>query len=512
MTTKYFNVKQGITTGNITLDAASGNITNVNWITANYFSGSGNNLSNLQGANVTGTVANATHASTANTVVDAAQPNITSVGTLTSLIVGNSTANVTITVGTANGTLTSTGNITAPYFIGNVVGNISGNIVVPGTNTSVLFNNDGNAGASSNFTFNKDTNVATINGNLIASNVYANSGTIGASLLTGTLTTAAQPNITSLGNLSSLNVTGNVLADNLTANLTVFSANVNASSNVHAAYFVGPALTSNAANITVSAATGDNSVVLVPTGTGTVDVSSKRITSLATPTQSTDAATKAYVDSVAEGLHVHASVKAATTNTLATLSGGTVAYDNGTNGVGATLTISGGSLTTLDGYTLQNGDRILVKNEATQAHNGIYTWATGGTVLTRATDYDTAAEIQAGDFVFVTNGTLYDNTGWVQSNVVSTIGTDAISWTQFSGAGTYAAGSGLTLTGTTFSVNTDGVTTDIVGGNVVVKAGAELTTPNIGAATGTSLTLTGNISGNIITGTLATAAQLILLA
>jgi hypothetical protein len=553
MTIKYFNVKHGITTGNITLDATTGNITGINnanlgnAVSANYFVGNGYLLTNINGSNVSGTVANASHATTANTVVDAAQPNITSLGTLSSLsvtgnivsgnvyansgtigaslvtgtlttaaqpnitslgsleslFVGNATSNVSIT----NGTVTSTANITAPYFIGNVVGNISGNIVVPGTNTSVLFNNDGNAGASSNFTFNKDTNVATVNGNLVAGNVYANTGTIGANLLTGTLTTAAQPNITSLGDLTSLGVTGNATVANLIANATVFAANVNASSNIHAAHFIGPAFTSNFANVTISAAAGDNSVTLVPTGTGTVDVSSKRITSLADPTQSTDAATKAYVDAVAEGLHVHASVKASTTNTLAILSGGTVDYDNGTAGVGATLTITGGSLTTLDGYTLQNGDRILVKDETNQAHNGIYVWATGGTVLTRATDYDTAAEIQTGDFVFVSNGSLYNDTGWVQLNDVTTVGTDSITWSQFSGAGTYTAGAGLTLTGTSFSVNTDNVTTDIVSGNVVVKAGAQLTTPNIGAATGTSLTVTGNVSGNLLTGTLTSSAQ-----
>ena len=172
------------------------------------------------------------------------------------------------------------------------------------------------------------------------------------------------------------------------------------------------------------------------------------ITINGTPTQSTHAVTKGYVDSVAEGLHVHAAVKAATTAALS----GTVTYDNGTSGVGATLTL-GTALTTLDGYTLQNGNRILVKNQATAAHNGIYTWATGGTVLTRATDYDTAAEIDAGDFFFVENGTAYADSGFVQTETITTIGTDAVSFTQFSGAGTYLAGTGLQLTGNTFSID-----------------------------------------------------------
>ena len=231
MTTKYFNVKQGITTGNITLDAASGNITNGNWVIANYYSGNGSSLSGIAGANVTGTVANANYAAYAGNVVNASQPNITSLGTLTSLVVGNSTANVTITAAGGNGTLTSTGNITAPYFIGNVVGNISGNIVVPGTNTSVLFNNDGNAGASSDFTFNYITKVATINGNLITNNANLGNaatanyfignlwGTANAAVVANTVVDNAQPNITSVGTLTNLDVAGNaIVGGNLIVN------------------------------------------------------------------------------------------------------------------------------------------------------------------------------------------------------------------------------------------------------------------------------------------------------
>ena len=180
------------------------------------------------------------------------------------------------------------------------------------------------------------------------------------------------------------------------------------------------------------------------------------------PVSALQLATKQYVDSVAEGLHVHASCAAATTGTLASITGGTVTYNNGTLGVGATLTLSV-ALTILDGYTLQNGDRILVKNEATQANNGIYTWATGGTVLTRATDFDTATEIASGDFTFVTYGTSYSNTGWVQTNPVTTVGTDAIVWVQFSGAGTYTAGTGLTLAGTQFSITNTGVSANSYG-------------------------------------------------
>jgi hypothetical protein len=213
------------------------------------------------------------------------------------------------------------------------------------------------------------------------------------------------------------------------------------------------------------------------------------------PVAALDLATKQYVDAVAEGLHVHAPSAAATTGTLASITGGTVTYNNGTAGVGATLTLSV-ALTVLDGYTLLNGDRVLVKNEVASANNGIYTWATGGTVLTRATDFDTAAEMASGDFTFVTNGTLYANTGWVQTDPVTVVGTSPVTWIQFSGAGTYTAGTGLTLTGTQFSITNTAVTAGAYGsatqvGTFTVNAQGQLTlagnttvTPAVGSITG----------------------------
>jgi hypothetical protein len=213
------------------------------------------------------------------------------------------------------------------------------------------------------------------------------------------------------------------------------------------------------------------------------------------PTSALQLATKQYVDAVAEGLHVHAACAAATTGTLASITGGTVTYNNGTAGVGATLTLSV-ALTVLDGYTLLNGDRVLVKNEAAQANNGIYTWATGGTVLTRATDFDTAAEMASGDFTFVSNGTLYGSTGWVQTDPVTVVGTSPVIWIQFSGSGAYTAGTGLTLTGTQFSITNTAVTAGAYGsatqvGTFTVNQQGQLTlagnttvTPAVGSITG----------------------------
>jgi hypothetical protein len=219
-------------------------------------------------------------------------------------------------------------------------------------------------------------------------------------------------------------------------------------------------------------------------------MTSNTIINLATPTNSTDAATKQYVDDVAQGLNIHPSCNAATTTTLATISSGTVTYNNGTAGVGATLTTTG-TYTTIDGVTLSDGMRILVKNEVASENNGIYV-RTSATVLTRATDFDTAVEIAGGDFTFVTAGTQYNSTGWVQIDEVTTVGTDPIVWEQFSGAGTYQAGTGLTLTGSTFSVNASQTQVTAVGTLTGLAVNGNITAANITANTGV---FTGNGSG-----------------
>jgi hypothetical protein len=173
--------------------------------------------------------------------------------------------------------------------------------------------------------------------------------------------------------------------------------------------------------------------------TGDVSMATYKITGLGTPTNSTDAATKAYVDAVSEGLHIHEAARAAILTNIAIAT----ALENGD---------------TAGGVTLATGDRILLNGQTTTSENGIYVVQASGQAL-RATDFDTATEVDSGDFIFVTSGT-YANTGWVQTLKPATIGTDPISFTQFSGAGTFTAGNGLTLTGTVFSIDTT-ITSDL---------------------------------------------------
>ncbi len=163
-----------------------------------------------------------------------------------------------------------------------------------------------------------------------------------------------------------------------------------------------------------------------------LDAGGFKITGLATPENSGDAATKAYVDAVSEGLHVHEAARVAIQGNISIATG----LENGDNA---------------GGVTLATGDRVLVKDQTIASENGIYVVQSSGQAL-RATDFDTATEIDSGDFIFVTSGT-YANTGWVQTLKPATIGTDALSFTQFSGAGTFTAGNGLTLDGTQFKID-----------------------------------------------------------
>jgi hypothetical protein len=212
-------------------------------------------------------------------------------------------------------------------------------------------------------------------------------------------------------------------------------------------------ITATSGNLTVAAAAGNNSVNITPTGTGTVDVANKRITSVAEPTQSSDAATKNYVDAVKTGLDVKDSVRTTTTANL------TATYSNGASGVGATLTNAGTQAAlTIDSIVLATNDRVLVKDQTTGLQNGFYVVTNTGSastnwVLTRSLDADQNTEITPGAFTFVEEGTIGNDNGYVCTNVGSiTIGTTAISFVQFSGAGSVIAGAGLTKNGNTLDV------------------------------------------------------------
>jgi len=230
-------------------------------------------------------------------------------------------------------------------------------------------------------------------------------------------------------------------------------------------------------NVTLGNASGDTITVtgtttftpsvdfdggLTIAGSQTVDAGGNKILNVGTPVASTDAANKGYVDAVKQALDIKDSVRVATTANIAST------YNNGTSGVGATITADANGAISIDDVSPTTNDRVLVKNQTDTTENGIYKVTTVGDgsnpfVLTRATDNDSSADMTGGVFCFVEEGTVSADAGFVLSNVTgsATLGTTGLGFTQFSGAGSVTAGAGLGKTGNTLSVNVDDASIEI---------------------------------------------------
>ena len=434
--------------------------------------------------------------------------------------VANATAGFTFNK-TSN-LVTVGGNVNAVNFNGNVFGtsvSASGTVtaastvggVITGTSTSVT----GTQTAASTVGGVITGTSTSVTGTQTAASTVGGVITGSSSSVTGTQTAASTVGGVITG--SSTSVTGSQTAAS-TVGGVITGSSVSVTGNVTGAN-VETGTVYNATALTVRAGTGN---INLDTTSGNIVVNNTYINGLQlNPVQDADAATKYYVDLQAStALTFHEAVVAATTTTLATTTGGTISYaqPNGvSNGVGATLTTTG-SFNLIDTANVQSaGTRILVKNEGNAVFNGVYTWS-NATVITRSTDADQwgpndAEQLSVNSYFFVTSGNVNLGSAYVVDapQGAITFGTSNIQFAQFSQAQIYSANTaaGLSLTGTVFSAKVDNNTTAFDGqGNISVKAGANLTTPNIGAATGTSLSVTGTVTaastvGGVITGTSA---------
>ena len=214
----------------------------------------------------------------------------------------------------------------------------------------------------------------------------------------------------------------------------------------------------------ITSTDSNGNIELSPNGTGTVVVPASYEARSGFSSQSL--VNKAYVDSVTSGLSVKTPVKVATTGNL------TATYNNGAG----TLTGTTNFALSVDGVTVSVNDRILVKDQSTAAQNGFYKVTATGSgsaafVLTRTPDADAASELVAGAFAFVEEGTANADNGYVLStDGAVTLGTTAINFEQFSGAGQISAGDGLTKTGNALSLNVDDSSIEINADTARVKA------------------------------------------
>jgi len=319
---------------------------------------------------------------------------------------------------------------------------VGGNLYVTGTSTTT-----GAITASGGINGNITSSSATITGGTINGAVIGGSS---AQAITGTNVTATVGFTGPLTGAVTGNVTGNVtgaVTGNVTGNLTG-----NVTGNVTAA-----SGTSTFNNVTIS---------------GSLDMdagTSATITGLANPVNDSDAANKGYVDALAQGIDAKASCVVATT---------------------ANITLSGTQ--TIDGIAVSVGDRVLVKDQSTASQNGIYLCASS--TWTRTTDANTWDELVAA-FTFIEKGTTQANNGYISTITAGgTLGTTAVTFAQFSGAGQITAGAGLTKSGNTIDVGTASSSRIVVNSDNIDLATS-------GVTAGTYKSVTTDVYGRITAGT-----------
>ena len=463
MTTKNFSVKNGLTVGVANIDATTGNILSTGSLSLTGNATAGNlittGLANVGSLTVTGTsnlgaISNVTiTGGSSGQVIQTNGSGGLSFTTISTSGVSNGTSSVSIPTVNGNINLVSAGNTT--MVVTGTGANISGTLSVSG-NANV-----GNLGtaqvlASANITAPQIiSNVTTGTAPFVVTSTtqVANLSvaTAGSATTAGTVTTNAQPNITSTGTLASLSVSGNANVGNIGANNAVFTGGGSFGANLNMA--------------------------------------ANWINNVGYPVLTTDAASKAYVDTIAStGIAYHQPVNVATTTTLATATGGTITYNNGASGVGANL-VTTGTFLLIDGANVQTvGTRILVKNEANAVFNGIYTYANTTTIVrsTDADEYgpDSTTQLSVNDYFFTLGGVVNEGTAFIVSAPAGniTFGTSNITFAVFSTSQVYDAGTGINITGTTISTTASQTHVTAVGTLTTLSVSGNANIGNIGTA------------------------------
>ena len=502
----------------------SGNVANANSAGIAYTAYS------VDGANVSGTVANATSAITAGTVTDNAQPNITSVGTLTSLsVTGNTTSGNLLTAGIVS----ATGNITtAGYFVGTFAGNISGNLTVPGANTQVIYNNNGNADASAGFTFNAATNAMSVSGNtnsgnILTTGIVSATGNVSANYVIG--------NGSLLTSLTGANVTGTVAnatyatsAGTATSATTAETVTTNAQPNITSTgtltSLTASGLISTTGNVSANYVIGNGSLLTSLTGenvTGTV----------ANATFATSAGS-AVGTAATITTNAQPNITSVGTLTSLTVTGNTTSGNLLTGGfVSATGNVTGNYIIG-DGSLLTNVNASNITGAYNNTNVSSFLAAFGSNTIS------TSGTINSGNITganITTNGTLSVGGIVMSGNLIVGAGPTLTIDPNGSGGtdGNVVITGNLTVQGTTTTINSNTVTTNDLqinmannaanataannGGIGVGPIGSEYATLLYNTAANVWVASLGissvgnvsanNLSANTVTGTLSTAAQ-----
>jgi hypothetical protein len=486
--------------------AATGNSFSVNGNAITSYVGSGSNVVLSSSPTITNLFASGLTVTGASIVFEGA----TEDDYETTLTVADPTADRTLTLPNATGTIALTSDITTAVNAVATSFTVAGDsgssqTITSGSDTLTI---SGGTGLSS---VAGSTDTITIN----LDNTAVTSGSYGSSTEVASITVDAQGRLTSASNTSIRTATTSQtgLASFSSSDFAVSTGEVTIKSGgVDNAQLANSTITLGSSTLTLGSTTTsvagiteltvDNmnfngneisttdtngNLSLNPAGTGSVTVNGHKITNLGTPVDDADAATKGYVDNKVTGLSWKQAVHA-------------LASSN--------VPLTGSTPLEVDGHTLLDGERVLLTGQTTATQKGIYSVAiSGGSyTLTRSTDADVYTELH-GLAVFVQVGTSYANTGWVQTtdNLTDFSGQ---AWVQFSGAGAYGAGSGLGLDGTTFNINVDangGI--EITGDALALKssvAGAGLTlTSGVLAVGGTADKITVNSDAITIASTYA---------